>query len=419
MSRSLCCCVFLLWSGGILAAFPAGAAQAQGRPDPPKSLLARVAPSPTGRNGYEELLRAADLVESSRLWKRVEQQGDAATLAEKRRVLQDKPIAQALALVRQGLNKPVFSPREFDKLTYETLLPELGPFRSLARLLKLQQYVFLADGKTPEALGNARQGLRLGRVVQTDTLISGLVGIAISTICVRSLGNHLDQLSARDCETLFQISLEWLQQPSLHMKMLEMERDHARRNLALIREDLKKRGLPAVQGLFDLSAEEQANAAPILEQLKSPEGIERLAAEADRKLDAFFERQLAETRKPRWERAYPDPKQIDDSSPSGWAVKLMAPAMNRVDDAYGREEAHVRVLACHAAIRRYRWEHGKLPGGLEELNLGELAVDPFTGRPLQYEVKGIRYRLTSVGAPADADDPNAVNGRRPVTVTPD
>lgn len=419
MARSFWCCLVLLCSDGCTAGIPPASAQAQARPEAAKSLLARVAPSPTGRNGYEELLRAADLVESSRVWKRVEQQGDLATLAVKRRVLQEKPIVQALALVRQGLNKPVFSPREFDKLTYETLLPELGPFRSMARLLKVQQYVFLADGKTPEALGNARQGLRLGRVVQTDTLISGLVGIAISTICVRSLGDHLDQLSARDCETLFQVCIEWLQQPSLHANMLAMERDHAKRNLALIRDDFKKRGLPALQDVFGLDKDEWANAAPILDQLKSPESIDRLAAEADEKLDAFYERQLAQTRKPRWERSYSDPKQYDDASPSGWVVKSLAPAMNRVDDAYGREEAHVRVLACHAAIRRYRWEHGKLPGGLAELNLGELAIDPFTGQPLQYEIKGRRYRLASVGALADADDPNAVNGRRPVSITPD
>jgi len=46
------------------------------------------------------------------------------------------------------------------------------------------------------------------------------------------------------------------------------------------------------------------------------------------------------------------------------------------------------------------------------------AIDPFTGQPLQYAVRGTRYSLSSAGAPADADDPRAVNGRLPVSITP-
>ena len=58
--------------------------------------------------------------------------------------------------------------------------------------------------------------------------------------------------------------------------------------------------------------------------------------------------------------------------------------------------------------------------GLTGLDLGDLAVDPFTGQPLKYEVLGAtRYRLSSAGPKALADDPQAVDGRRPVSVGPE
>ncbi len=66
-----------------------------------------------------------------------------------------------------------------------------------------------------------------------------------------------------------------------------------------------------------------------------------------------------------------------------------------------------------------RWEHLAVPAALAELRLGDLAVDRFTGALFQYEARGARYRLSSVGAPTTENDPQAVNGRRPVTITPD
>jgi hypothetical protein len=92
--------------------------------------------------------------------------------------------------------------------------------------------------------------------------------------------------------------------------------------------------------------------------------------------------------------------------------------LTQVSQGYTREQAQVRLLACHAAVRRYRWEHDRLPSSLTDLTLGDLAIDPFTGQPLKYMVRGKRYELTSAGPPADADDRQAVDGRKPVSVVP-
>src|SRR5262249_23214539 len=136
---------------------------------------------------------------------------------------------RALKLLHDGLELPVASPRV--SLSFDTALPELGAFRSLARLLSLQQYVFLADGRITDALANARLGLRFSQAVQTGTLISGLVGVAIGTVCIDPLARHLDQLSVGDCATLYQICREWLALPDPQIRVIAADRTATRNSV--------------------------------------------------------------------------------------------------------------------------------------------------------------------------------------------
>jgi hypothetical protein len=340
-------------------------------------------------------------------------------LAFKRRVLRDPTVIKALTLLREGVAKPVFSPRV--RPTYTTLLPELAPFRSLARLLQLQQYVFLADGRTAEAIANARLGLRLGRVIQTDTLISGLVGIAVSTISLRSMGTHLAQLSARDCELLYQVCMEWLNQPDPQIAILEAERRAIRNVLEDMTAEVKQKGPAALKESFGLDDEQFLKAQGFLKELEtgSPEALDRLIRQVEARLDEVFMRHRSELARPPWQRAVFKPEALNRGGPVDWAAEMLLPSLSLVSDRYTREMAQVRLLACHCAILRHRWEHDRLPRNLEVLKLGPLALDPFTGQSLQYRVQGLRYTLTSAGPRAEADDPEAVNGRRPVSLVPE
>jgi hypothetical protein len=408
------------WAG-ILAFMVSLAAHAAPPSQPaaksPASIFQQVFKGTTGQNGYEEIVAAAEALQSSRLWKQAEV--GPSTLGFKRRVLLDRPVVRALALLKQGASKPVFSPRETHSIS--TALPELAPIRSLGRLLKLQQYVFLADGRTADAIQNARLCLRFGRAVQTDTLISGLVGIAISSVCIKSLGAHLDQFSAKDCELLYAVCMEWLAQPDPQVRLWESERRFGQTALVEVKVGVEKRGLSALREYTDLPAEELAEAEAFVKQAQSsPEMLEMIAAEASKRLDELHARWQAELKKPYWERQSTAVAfNLEDGRPSSWLVGLLLPAFNSVADRFAMEQAHVRILACHCSIRRYRWEHERLPESLAVLDLRELALDPFTGQPLRYQAKGTRYSLNSVGPIAAADDENAVDGRRPVFITPD
>jgi len=375
---------------------------------PPTSLFRKVISQPTGQNGYEDLVLAGDALQASRYYE--ESQKDDLSLAMKRQILADRSVVRALELVRRALQKPVSSPRT--TLSYRTELPELQVFRALARVLVLQQYVLLADGRAPEAIGVARTCLRMGQVIQQDTLIHGLVGMAVGAICLQSLGKHLDQLSARDCTLLYNVCTEWLSQPNPQAQVLRSERHLNRVTLTEIRELMKQKGPRAVAE--ELGADDNA-----LSQLQAiptaPEAVDALFTTVQKRLDEYYTRLDQELAKPSWERK---PVEQEASDLAGHVAGFFLPNYQAVDTRYIQEAARMRLLASHCAIRRFRWEHNRLPERLAVLNLGELAVDPFTGQTLQYETRGTRYTLTSVGAPAPADDPKAVNGRLPVSITP-
>jgi len=393
----------------VLAAVPAQAQQ-----EPPKRVFQQVIPNPSGRNGYEELVQACDTLTGSKLYYQVKEKLALATLPVKRQILADKPVTDALRLLRAGLAKPVYSPRT--DLSFETLLPELALFRDLARILSLQQYVFLADGRTSEAIANARLCLRLGQVVQTDTLISGLVGVSISTMCINTLGEHLEQLTPRDCEQLYRICLEALTVPDSQARILAIEHAVVRREVIALVGKVKKGDLKGVQAILGLDDDKFAGIAGYVGRLPESE-LDRLANSALSHIDRHHQRLQDELRRPFWQRQRSQLEVEPAGDPSAMFAGLLLPATGMVNDRYTQDHARLRLLACHCAILRYRWEHDRLPPDLATLRLGELALDPFTGEMLDYRPLGSgAYSLTSVGPTTNSDNPRAINGREPVSV---
>jgi hypothetical protein len=359
---------------------------------PPGIVLRQVVPRPTGRNGYEEFILAGELAASDKVFVAAEVKGPEATLTEQRVVLKRPTIIRALATFRRGLAKPAFRPNP-PRTFLEAGDPGPNPyFRTLARLLRMEQYVLLADGDTAAALVNLRDGLRFSLAIGTEGLLDYLNGSAVQSLVLDPVARHLEQLSAADCDHLLRICRDWMSAPSALPGVVATERrlalsfiDHLRQN-------------PQELRTFLAEDEEFKDLLPQFDGVTrdGPAAMNRLFDEAARRTDDYTGRLTAELKRPAWEWQLPA---IDRGKTvaerlawyelQGLQFGLQVPGRRPIADAH--------LLACHAAILRYRWEHDRLPASLADLHLGDLAIDPFSGHSLLYEVTGRHYRLSSIG----------------------
>ncbi len=374
---------------------PGSVALGQAKQSP--SVFRKLFPNPTGRNGYEDLVQAGELLATSAMFARAErvlsvgsaQTGSdpgAADLSYRRRTLVDRPVDRAATLVAAGLQKPITPPPIRDGSP--VMMPEELPlFRRLGRLLVLQQFVAFADGKVAQGIGFTRSGLEIARVLYGSSLISALVGVAIGSLCTRSLYSHIDQLALRDCDLLARVCQEWLSKQSPLELVVLGERQ------VTLKSGLQTGDEPGSATLLGLTPARWTQA-----------------------VDQFYGPILTEARKPSHERRPPTPRV---EPPAGELLKLLLPPMEQAFRSFSSDEAAVKLLATHALVRKYRWEMGSLPDSLAALRADALTIDPFTGAPVVYQKKGSRYWLYSAGPLARESDANSRDGRVPVALAPD
>lgn len=393
-----------------------GASLAGRTQEPPTSLLAQVFPQTTGRNGYEELVRAADLLPRCEGFKRIE--GKPATLAQKRAAVEERTVRPVLLLVDAGLKKPISPPRPF--IGIKSTRPELPAFRSLMRLLAMRQYVLLAEGKTREAVRLTSDALTLARAVESDSM-SGLCGAAMSAVVIRPVGAHLGQLSAADCETLYAACLGVLARPDPTESIYRGEQRLTRSLLEEASRGVLRNEPRAFEDLIGSSDPADTQAVglrdALIDQLRSdPNRFGSTVNDALRQLDSYFDQQIQELQKPEWER---DRKPFKaDGALAGRLAQAVTFEIDQLSVRLAAQRCQIQLLAAHCAVLRFRWENDRLPEDLSQLKLGEVGTDPFTGAPFRYQATGIRYRLNSSGYRVDPKEPRGVDGRLPVSIVP-
>ena len=143
---------------------------------PGESVLRTLFPMPTGTNGYEDLVLAGELARTSKALESATR--PSATLTAKRAAVADPAVRKSLALLRAGLEKPIHAPRS---PSGDSTFEAFSLLRTLGRLISIEIYVSLADGRIGDSVTALRDGLRLGYSVQKDMIIGGMVGAAIDS----------------------------------------------------------------------------------------------------------------------------------------------------------------------------------------------------------------------------------------------
>lgn len=365
--------------------------------------------------GFEELFAAGNLLEASKEFQAAQEEG--ATLTEKRTALDSKPVAEALRLLRVWINKPG---REIKVgALAEAPLANLRHFRVLGRALAIEQYVSLAGGRVDDAIESARAGFRLAHALKPNNYVTWLYGAAIESAMAMNLGRHLEQFSRRDSDRLAILAKDWLNTPDAAPVALEIERNLVLKNYQNMMQQAAQEAASDPTVLPDDADDEPP--PPELAKL-SPAEIQKAQAEIPAHLNALFVRLQAELKKPLWEAEQPVPPLAPKSASERMAqpfVQLLEEPVRRIFEVRGKQQAMARLLACHAAILRYRWEHDRLPATLEELKLEDTTRDPFSGKSFVYHVLDRKYTLESVGPLARDDKGNRQTEQRaPISLTP-
>lgn len=316
--------------------------------------------------------------------------------------LQDalRASAPALATLRAGMKHEYAHP---PVTSFDTLLPHLARFRSLARLLAFESRSRREEGDLTGALDSALDGLEYGTQIGSDgPLIGLLVGMACESIArpqawaaaelvdgptAAAAARRLEAVEAGRAPFAGVIEDEWRWSRLGLMSFFEQP-------------DWRWKFTDFVDG-------GEATRPTFAYLLVNERRTMRL-------YDDYFTRYLAAAR-------LPYPRALDSTNAPSKdeymrrdpVMQVLLPTFARAREKYELSAARTRLLYTSLALRAYEAEHGRPADSLEALvpdYLAAVPVDPFTDN------HALRYaggRLYSVGL--DLID----NGGRPVAQKPD
>ena len=304
----------------------------------------------------------------------------------------------------------------------EVILPQLGPYRSLANLAMARAMMRLGDGDTAGFQSDITDALKLSRLVaQGPTLIEKLVALAIdslaqSTLQAAATSNLLDAAAVQK----LQAALAAL--PPL--TPIQESIDHAERYMFLDFVCLiSQHGIGYIQHLQELSAGD----APSGPGFMAAAGGKLYPVNCNatlRQANSFYDRCMEALAKPtyREQRAAFDglEKEIQAlmnrnilariTDPGSLLLGILVPSFGSIarSQEQAREMQDLAVISLH--LRQYQLQHQSFPDTLSQLGLPpESLRDRFSDQPLIYRQEAptarsaAGYILYSVG-PDGHDD---------------
>jgi hypothetical protein len=258
----------------------------------------------------------------------------------------------------------------------DTPFPELAGMRRIARAEAYLMREELRQKRYRAAIARADRLSRLADQVRNGgPLIHYLVGVAIHSIALQPIREELPRIQDR-------AALEAL---------LKLARDYEKRRVPLWQ-------CMQEEYYFGLSVHRDiAEGRTDYSKLASNDAQR---GEKTRKRGLFISRLLVKTALPEYhrlmQRAIEELKRPFAERPNRAAEDiekeirhpinaLLVPIHMQASVKEAGEVAIMRLVGCTAAIRLHKLRTGKYPASLEALQLGEMIIDPFSGKPFVYK----------------------------------
>lgn len=285
-----------------------------------------------------------------------------------------------------------------------TFAREFGGFREIARVESYHMHALQQARRWRELTERARRLVKFSHQIRNEGLASHhLVGSAIESLAIQPLRESFAQINdPAALQTITTLAQEYerfrvpFHQAMTHEKYLGYSFYQLCKE-APLREAVEWRTLLGLEGDTETVRMQREMA------LFRFTGAGMLA-EYERLIDWA----IAESQKPYWEPIAPAPK------PRYYLNNLLLPLHLLERNTRALEPAHhaqMRTLGVAAAARLHKQRTGGYPATLEALQLGAIATDPFTGKPLVYRSDPKRgFQVYSLGVNGKDDGGRAPYG---------
>jgi hypothetical protein len=376
------------------------------------SIFKMTVPRPTGKNGYEEYVRAAEIVTSPECSFMMNYdpksptppQADEETPSDKFKNLQKtyqrilgktplqirrllyKDFGRALELVRLGNAKPIFPTRP---ITMETQFPEYSAFKRLVKYGVMCSDSLIADGQTGEAAKVLVDLFTMTKNIQRDTLIGLLVGISCESILMASIQNHMEHFSEVDWKYLESSAREFLSSANPIPQIMLTE-------LSFL-DSLKREPKETLRSFLndDNSSQRAKSVIAKLQTMSNAEASD-LVQDAITEIKTYSQLVIRTMDAP--ESEWGNVPDLTNASDATWLGQQLQPDYRNVLGAYARIRTQLRILKLHSLVQMYRWHWNELPKSLEIITDPKERFDPLSQFEFMFEIKGSGYRIYSKGS---------------------
>jgi|GEM_PF-7084501 len=372
-------------------------------PNPRKPFFSLLFPKPTGKNGLEYYVRAADLGQKDRRILQLAIAKPPVSISDPDVRSGMAALDGALKLMAEGTRHPIdltpLKPKPnagaegIALLTANIIFPLDAELKTITKGTVNAADVWLSQGHSMTATQNLLLMLRVSHDLIPMSLDSALVGIAMDSIIYAAFDRHMADFALRDLDLIVAATGK-LETDDVYRRSLLAEADDSTAGVLVLLKEVDKE---ARKGGGELRKDKDERLLLELYMKSKPaqrSGYPGAIRTAVRKKFDWVIRQI-----PAWTfKAVPAGTKWSADPFVDKMVGTMVFAEPIILDGFATTRIQMRLLRLHAFIQRYKLIHKRLPDTLAQLKLpAKETYDPLAQKQFSYGPYGYGYTLCSEG----------------------